>query len=76
MPVQAVAISSSCGKRRWSDCCDVGMEFIEQAEVYEALPRALVEVAIAAERAKRDDIERREREMIASFKRSREVSNG
>lgn len=50
-PTTRVEISSSAGTRAFSLCCDMPTEFIDNYEVYEALPEPLQQIAIDKVRA-------------------------
>jgi len=70
--VVRVEISDSSGVRAFSLCCDMPTEFIDNYEVYEALPELLQQLAIERKRDEYAAMDEQSREDARLFKESLE----
>jgi len=70
--VVRVEISDSSGERAFSLCCDMPTEFIDNYEVYEALPELLQQLAIERKRDEYAAMDEQSRENARLFKESLE----
>lgn len=68
--VTRVIASSAAGERAYSLCCDVGLDLIDNFEVFEALPADLRDLAIEQGRQARREMNEKDRHEAARFKAS------
>ena len=66
--VVRVEITDSGGERAYSLCCNTPLEFIDNYDVFSALPERLRQVAIARKQAEYDTMKAKAREDARLFK--------
>lgn len=71
--VERVEISSAAGVRRFSTCCDVSLDIVDNYdEVFRALPPHLQQAALERDRAERRAIVEREKAAAERFRARRQ----
>ena len=66
--IQRYEILDSGGERAASLCCGIAQEFLDNYDVYRALPEPLQEVAIARKQAEYEQMEAKSRENARRFR--------
>ena len=61
-------IQDSGGKRRFSLCCDIPQEFLDNYDVFSGLPEPLQQVAIARKKAEYEEMVAKSRENARRFR--------